>query len=85
MRPLRFATVVVPALAALGVAAPAAGAAGLNLAWPRTPDVAWYDNWIVILSTVVVVAFGLVYMAVARPWEKSTAAAGGATAGEGGT
>lgn len=21
---------------------------GLNLAWPRTPDVAWYDNWIVV-------------------------------------
>jgi amino acid transporter len=56
-------------------------AAGLNLAWPRTPDVPWYDNWIVILSTVVVVAVGLLYMLAARPWEKSTAAAGDAVGG----
>lgn len=60
-------------------------AAGLNLAWPRTPDVPWYDNWIVVLSTAVVLAGGLLYMAVARPWEKSTAAAGDAVAGRGGT
>jgi amino acid transporter len=56
-------------------------AAGLNLAWPRTPDVPWYDNWIVILSTAVVVVVGLVYMAVARPWEKSAATAGDAVGG----
>jgi amino acid transporter len=56
-------------------------AAGLNLAWPRTPDVPWYDNWIVILSTVVVVAVGLLYMLAARPWEKSAAAAGDAVKG----
>jgi amino acid transporter len=55
--------------------------AGLNLAWPRTPDVAWYDNWIVALSTVVVLAGGLLYMLAARPWEKSTAAAGDAVKG----
>ena len=54
---------------------------GLNLAWPRTPDVAWYDNWIVVLSTVVVLAGGLLYMLAARPWEKSTAAAGDAVKG----
>jgi hypothetical protein len=57
--------------------------AGLNLAWPRTPHAAWYDNWIVVLSTVVVLAGGLLYMAVARPWENSTAAGGDAL--EGGT
>jgi amino acid transporter len=56
-------------------------AAGLNLAWPRTPDVAWYDNWIVILSSAVVVAVGVAYMAVARPWHKSTATAGDAAGG----
>ena len=56
-------------------------AAGLNLAWPRTPDVAWYDNWIVVLSTAVVLAGGLLYMLAARPWEKSTAAAGDAVKG----
>src|SRR5918992_771724 len=40
------------------------------------------DNWIVVLSTAVVLAGGLLYMLAARPWEKSMAAAGGA--GEGG-
>ena len=70
----------------VNVAALAYGvAAGLNLAWPRTPDVSWYDNWIVVLSTAIVLAGGLVYMALARPWEKSTAAAGDAVAGQGGT
>jgi hypothetical protein len=39
------------------------------------------DNWIVVLSTVVVVAVGLLYMIGARPWEKSTAAAGDAVRG----
>jgi amino acid transporter len=57
--------------------------AGLNLAWPRTPDVAWYDNWIAALSTAIVLGGGLLYMLVARPWERSTAAAGDAV--EGGT
>jgi amino acid transporter len=56
-------------------------AAGINLAWPRTPEVAWYDNWIVVLSSVVVVALGVIYMFVARPWERSTAAAGDAIGG----
>ncbi len=36
----------------------------VNMAWPRTPDLPWYDNWIVLLSAVVVVGFGIVYMAV---------------------
>ena len=56
-------------------------AAAVNLAWPRTPEVNWYDNWIVVLSTVVVVAVGLLYMIGARPWEKSTATAGDAVRG----
>lgn len=33
--------------------------AAVNVAWPRTPDVAWYDNWIVLLSAAVVVGIGL--------------------------
>lgn len=45
----------------------------INMAWPRTPDVAWYDNWIVLLSAVVVVGFGLVYMAVHPTYGRSEA------------
>ncbi|MCE1177790.1 MAG: amino acid permease [Micrococcales bacterium] len=36
----------------------------INMCWPRTPDVPWYDNWIVLLSGLAVVALGLVYMLV---------------------
>lgn len=45
----------------------------VNMAWPRTPDVPWYDNWIVALSAVVVVGIGLVYMAVHRSYGRSEA------------
>ncbi len=45
----------------------------VNMAWPRTPDAAWYDNWIVALSAVVVVGLGLVYMAVHPLHDRSTA------------
>lgn len=36
--------------------------AATNMAWPRTPDAPWYDNYIVILSAVIVVAAGWIYM-----------------------
>lgn len=36
----------------------------VNMAWPRTPDVAWYDNWIVALSAAVVLGLGLLYMVI---------------------
>jgi amino acid transporter len=42
--------------------------AAVNMAWPRTPDAPWYDNYIVILSAVVVVGTGLVYMLTAKPY-----------------
>ncbi|EWT00063.1 amino acid permease [Intrasporangium oryzae NRRL B-24470] len=45
----------------------------VNMAWPRTPDAPWYDNWIVALSAFVVIAVGLVYMAVHRTAGRSTA------------
>ena len=45
----------------------------VNMAWPRTPDAAWYDNWIVALSAVVVVGVGLVYMALHPLHGRSTA------------
>lgn len=45
----------------------------INMAWPRTPDVAWYDNWIVPLSAAVVLGLGLLYMAVHRVAGRSEA------------
>ncbi|WP_148573578.1 APC family permease [Nocardioides caldifontis] len=45
----------------------------INMAWPRTPDVPWYDNWIVWISAAIVVGFGLVYMAVHPTYGRSEA------------
>jgi amino acid transporter len=45
----------------------------INMAWPRTPDVAWYDNWIVWLSAALVVGLGLLYMAVHPTYGRSDA------------
>lgn len=50
----------------------------VNMAWPRTPDAPWYDNWLVALSAAVGAGIGLVYMVVARPYERSDALAGDA-------
>ncbi|KGI67460.1 amino acid permease [Mycolicibacterium rufum] len=44
----------------------------VNMAWPRTPDAPWFDNWIVALSAVVVVGIGLVYMVVHPLHDRST-------------
>jgi amino acid transporter len=38
----------------------------VNLAWPRTPDAAWYDNYLVIVSLVVVLAIGVIVYAIQR-------------------
>lgn len=48
-------------------------AAMINMAWPRTPDAAWYDNYLVLLSAVVVVGAGLGYMAIHRSYGRSDA------------
>jgi amino acid transporter len=50
----------------------------VNMAWPRTPDSPWYDNWIVALSGVVVIGVGLVYMAAHPLHDRSTAPYGDA-------
>ena len=51
----------------------------LNMVWPRTPEAPWYDNYLVLLSGIAVVAIGLVYMALARPYEHGDAPSGDAT------
>jgi amino acid transporter len=44
--------------------------AAANMAWPRTPDLPWYDNWIVLLSAGVVLAVGLLYMVIDKPYDR---------------
>lgn len=42
----------------------------VNLAWPRTPDAAWYDNYLVPLSAVLAFGLGLIvygYVRLRRP------------------
>ena len=59
---------------AVNVAAMAYGViAMINMAWPRTPDAPWYDNWIVALSALVVVGIGLVYMTIHALHDRSNA------------
>jgi amino acid transporter len=50
----------------------------INMAWPRTPDAAWYINYAMVVTTVVVIVLGLVYMWLAKPYDKGTAPAGDA-------
>jgi len=53
-------------------------AAMVNVSWPRTPDVEWYDNWVVLLGAAIVVLGGLLYMLAARPYRHGDAPAGDA-------
>jgi amino acid transporter len=53
----------------------------INMAWPRTPDAPWYDNYLVALSAAVGVGVGAIYLVTARRHERSDAAHGDATAG----
>jgi amino acid transporter len=38
----------------------------INLAWPRTPDAAWYDNYLVVFSLAIVVVAGLVVYVIQK-------------------
>jgi amino acid transporter len=40
----------------------------VNMCWPRTPDAGWFDNYVVLVMTLIIVAIGLVYMVIARPY-----------------
>lgn len=55
----------------------------VNIAWPRTPDAPWYDNWLVALSAVVGVGIGLAYMVLAKPYLRSDARHGDAVPTDG--
>jgi amino acid transporter len=54
----------------------------VNMAWPRTPDVPWYDNWIVALSAALGTGVGAIYLVVAKPYRNTDAIAGDAIPGE---
>ncbi|HEX5919386.1 MAG TPA: amino acid permease [Nocardioides sp.] len=56
-------------------------AAMVNMAWPRTPDAPWYDNWLVALSAAVGVGAGAIYLFFGRPHLRSDATAGDAIPG----
>ncbi|MDQ0029921.1 APC family permease [Arthrobacter bambusae] len=58
-----------------------------NMVWPRTPDSPWYVNYLVLLSAVVVVGSGFIYLFARKPYTHSDSPAADAipsarTAGE---
>jgi amino acid transporter len=50
----------------------------VNMSWPRSPADPWYNNYGVIVTSLGVIALGLVYMAVARPYDRGKAPSGDA-------
>lgn len=50
----------------------------VNMSWPRTPGAPWYDNYLVLLSGVVVIGVGLLYLVTRKPHLQGDAAAGDA-------
>ncbi|MBC9251979.1 amino acid permease [Pseudomonas alcaligenes] len=50
----------------------------VNMAWPRTPDAPWYINYAMVLSTLIVIGLGLLYMLLDKPYDRGTAPAGDA-------
>ncbi|PSK90478.1 amino acid/polyamine/organocation transporter (APC superfamily) [Murinocardiopsis flavida] len=52
-----------------------------TMAWPRTPEAPWYDDYIVALSGAVVIGLGVLYLVTARPYERGDAPAGDAVPG----
>ncbi|MFC4001851.1 APC family permease [Prauserella oleivorans] len=47
----------------------------VNMVWPRSPDAPWYDNYLTLLSGVLVVGTGLVLLVTTRPYGRSEAPA----------
>ncbi len=50
----------------------------VNVAWPRTPEAPWYDNWVVALSAAVGIGVGAIYLVIAKPYLRSEALSGDA-------
>jgi len=50
----------------------------INMSWPRSPNDPWFSNYGVIVTSLGVLALGVVYMVVGRPYDKGHAPAGDA-------
>jgi amino acid transporter len=50
----------------------------VNILWPRSADQPWYVNYGILVTALGVVVLGLLYMIVARPYERGFAPAGDA-------
>lgn len=48
-------------------------AAIVNLSWPREPYQPWYDDYIILLMSVTIIALGIVYLALTRAHTNSDA------------
>jgi amino acid transporter len=45
----------------------------INIAWPRTASLPWYENWAMVVGTIILGAVGGVYYLVTRPDRKLAA------------
>jgi amino acid transporter len=50
----------------------------INILWPRSPAQPWYVNYGILVTTIGVVLLGILYMAIARPYQRGHAPAGDA-------
>ncbi|CDF82475.1 APC family permease [Pseudomonas sp. QL9] len=50
----------------------------VNMAWPRSPASPWYINYAMVLTTLIVIGAGLVYMWLRKPYDRGNAPAGDA-------
>ena len=48
------------------------------MVWPRSPADPWYLNYGMVLTSIIVLVCGGIYMIAARPYERGQAAAGDA-------
>jgi amino acid transporter len=44
----------------------------VNIMWPRTPEAAWYDNYLVLIAAAAVLLVGGIYMVISRRAEESS-------------
>jgi amino acid transporter len=50
----------------------------IDMAWPRSPQDPWYSNYAMIVTTAAVLALGVLYMLLLRPYDRGQAPAGDA-------
>ncbi len=50
----------------------------VDMVWPRSPTEAWYVNYAMLITTAAVLVVGLLYMVIARPYDRGNAPAGDA-------